>query len=105
MSEEPLVSWLRSRLPPIPEPLLPLLLEGDEEALVEGGLTATVALAGRGMDHLISALERPGRDRDAAFRLLSADALLTYACEAAAEEEDARAGLERIMEGSVERLG
>jgi hypothetical protein len=103
--EEQLVSWLRGRLPSIPEPFLPFLLEGDEEVSGEGAEPTAMALAGRGMEDLAAAIARPGRDREAAFRLLSADAFLTYACEAATEEEDVRAGLERILESSVDRLG
>jgi hypothetical protein len=45
---------------------------------------------------LASALSKPGRVREAAFDLLTADALLTYACEAALEGEDPAAALARL---------
>lgn len=57
------------------------LLEGAERALGE-------------------ALARPGRNREGAFALLAADALLTYACEDAARAE--RPGAELL--GILERL-
>ncbi|MDF2697623.1 MAG: hypothetical protein K0S65_6006, partial [Labilithrix sp.] len=40
---------------------------------------------------------RLGRVRDSAFRLLEADALLTYACEAALERDDPETALQRIL--------
>ena len=64
-----LESWLSGRLPPAPEAMSSWLRQGDVEA---------VPLAVR----------NPGRNRDSAFHLLTADALLTYACEAAATEAD-----------------
>jgi hypothetical protein len=50
-----------------------------------------------GRDRLEAALARPGRVRESAFRLLEADALLTYACEAALEAEDPAGALRRIL--------
>jgi len=52
-------------------------------------------LAGAGLE----ALERvrPGRVRGSAFELLGADALLTYACEAALELEDPRGRFESLL--------
>ena len=54
-----------------------------------------------GVEALSRALEKPGRNRETAFELLAADAFLTYACEAVAQEADVGAGLE----GLLERLG
>jgi hypothetical protein len=41
-----------------------------------------------------------GRVRESALELLTADALLTYACEAALERPDPGAALARILEGA-----
>ena len=46
----------------------------------------------------VSCLARPGRDREGAFHLLAADALLTYACEASAGEEDVERSLVDLLE-------
>jgi hypothetical protein len=46
----------------------------------------------------------PGRVRASAFHLLAADALLTYACEAAMEEADPRAELlETLQQAAAPR--
>jgi hypothetical protein len=57
------------------------------EALLEGGL----AELGR-------ARAEPGRVRRSAFHLLAADALVTYACEAALEHADPEEALRRVLE-------
>jgi hypothetical protein len=49
------------------------------------------------LDALGRARARPGRHRESAFDLLAADALVTYACEAAVEGEDIEDGLSRIL--------
>lgn len=46
---------------------------------------------------LDEARSRPGRIRESAFQLLAADALVTYACEAALEESDPPAALRAIL--------
>lgn len=51
------------------------------------------ALTDLAVGALGSARARPGRIRESAFDLLAADALLTYACEAALESADAEASL------------
>ena len=78
-----LESWLSGRLPPAPEAMSSWLRQGEVEAtpLVQ-------ALLSRGRRSLSEAVRNPGRNRDSAFHLLTADALLTYACEAAATETD-----------------
>ncbi len=58
------------------------------------------ALAASARIHLDAARLRPGRDRGAAFELLAADALLTYACEAALEADDPDAALSALIEVS-----
>jgi hypothetical protein len=79
--------WLESRTPAPPAEL---------RAAVEAALGAsnatepqpTSGLADAGTSRLAAALGSPGRVRTAAFDLLAADALVTYACEAALESED-----------------
>ncbi len=46
---------------------------------------------------LDAARAQPGRVRESAFHLLAADALVTYACEAALEEGDPPAALRTIL--------
>ena len=95
MTPPSLKDWLQGRQPPVPGDFLPhLTREGGHVGGPEG-------LADRGMGQLHQALDRPGREREAAFRLLAADAFITYACEAAVEGEGA---LERI-EDLLIRLG
>lgn len=91
MSVNALDVWLQNRKPEVPRPLLPLLLEGWE------GPVDPSSLGARGVEVLHRALERPGRDRGAAFDLLAADALLTYACEDIVQERDIVSDLKRIM--------
>lgn len=80
---ETLEEWMGRRIPKIPEPFLPYLVPGDPR-VHEGA----EALMDAGSESIHRALASPGRNRVAAFHLLAGDALLTYACEAAAEEED-----------------
>lgn len=56
------------------------------------------ALAEAGAAALDEAMALPADDRASAFRLLAADALLTWACEAAAGAADPRDALERVLE-------
>lgn len=85
-------AFLDSRTPSPPAPLArwlgaSALPSGDVSgALLEAGLTA-----------LDACRAAPGRVRSSAFHLLGADALLTYACEAALEAEDPRAALRSMV--------
>jgi len=54
-------------------------------------------LAAEARTRLAEARASTGRVRESAFRLLEADALLTYACEAALESEDPEAALRGIL--------
>lgn len=84
--------WLARRSPAPPVPLARWLegvgFSGDEpgKALLEGAL-----------GELGRARAAPGRVRASAFHLLAADALVTYTCEAALEEEDPAEALGRIL--------
>lgn len=80
--EEGLRDWLRDRRPEVPAAFLSLLLPGETRAF-----TGPEGLEEAGAEAVAEALAAPGRNRTAAFRLLAGDALLTYACEAAAGEE------------------
>lgn len=85
-------AWLDGREPPAPQALAEWLAVPDRPL----GRVDSLVEAGR--DALAAALARPGRDRGAAYLLLGADALITYACEAAVEERDVEAGLSRVLE-------
>ena len=89
--------WLKARIPGVPSDFLPHLLDhGSTETPTAEGLEAM------GEEAIARALKRPGRDREAAFALLTGDAFLTYACEASAEG-DGDVG-EALM-GIINRLG
>jgi hypothetical protein len=86
--------WLATREPTPPTEL-------EEHLVVPDGSSSLVDLLAAGAGEALNqAVRRPGRRRDAAFLLLGADALFTYACEAAAEEEDVEAALRRVLDGA-----
>lgn len=86
-----LADWIARRRP-VPPADLAARVRGEG-----GSTTFDVALTDVGCDRLGQARARPGRVRDSAFRLLEADALITYACEAALETEDPPGALRRIL--------
>ncbi len=90
---DPLARWLDNRAPPPPD-----RLRSRFEPVHGGGASLSEALGRLAVGHLAEALKLPGRNRAAAFYLLAADALLTYACEAAVEQEDPEAALSRVLE-------
>lgn len=65
----------------------------------DGGL-GSGELADGGLRALREALARPGRDREGAYALLAADALLTRAARELAGEEDP----ETVLEGLIRRV-
>ena len=84
-------AWLSTRQPS-PPPQLSEALHAD------GGQGAMhVRLAGAAVAQLDWARANPGRRRESAFHLLAADALLTYACEAALESHDADGSLSNLL--------
>ena len=87
-------AWLDARRPEAPAELRSAL-----DSCVEGHESGSVSEVFRGaaLRSLDSALVRPGRVRESAFELLAADALLTFACEAALEREDPRSGLTGLL--------
>jgi hypothetical protein len=86
-----LQQWLEARKPaPPPDLAAAVTLEerpGDRAEL----------LAAEGVARLHLARSRLGRERTSAFRLLEADALVTYACEAALQGDDPEGALRRIL--------
>jgi hypothetical protein len=93
--------WLASRKPEPPPQLAGRLAEIVGDEAFNGASTADV-LIGRGIETLRSALS----DRDGALDLLAADALITYAMEAAADDfatMDATAAdaIQRVARGTA----
>lgn len=86
-------TFLATRTPPPPEALAAWLSRADLDGVAPLG-----GLASEGLEALDRARAEPGRVRESAFHLLAADALLTYACEAAMEEDDPAASLTDLME-------
>ncbi len=95
-----LADWLRSREPGVPEAFLPRLLEDGASSEVDPW---TLYEKGRG--ELRASLEFPGRHRASAFRLLAADAFLTYACELMAGRDDPGGDLEALVRTLGRELG
>ena len=90
-------AWIGTRRPQPPMELGPWLDGVTTEAPSARAMTRIgVAALGR-------ARARPGRIRDSAFRLLAADAMITYACEAALEEDDQDAVLRMILRQAAGR--
>lgn len=86
-----LAAWLSERRPRPPSDLAAALRPRE----TEGAPEAVLAEVARGRLEL--ARSRPGRVRETAFRLLEADALFSYACEAALETGDPDRALRRIL--------
>lgn len=85
-------AWLEARRPAPPADLAARLVGLDLE-----GETLVEALTHAGRTRLDEARARPGRVRESAFLLLEADALLTYAAEAALETRDPAGALRSIL--------
>ena len=90
-----LKEWVADREPPAPEELRRWLEPGPSQ-----GSSVSEELGDAAAHHVDEVLKLLGRNREAAFHLLAADALLTYACEAAAGEEDTEA----VLTGLLDRL-
>jgi sRNA-binding protein len=87
--------WMASRRPAPPPDFAAALDFGAAAGALED------QLAEEARRRLAQARAKLGRVRESAFRLLEADALLTYACEAALEREEPRAALQRILDATV----
>ena len=99
-------SWLSARRPASPFELAATLRE-KVSSVEEQGMTMADTLSATARACLQQAQSRSRRTREAAFHLLTADALVTYACEAALESADSDATLDatlmeilRVGEGS-----
>jgi len=88
-------AWLEERISRVPAGLAERLDRGEEAETIPTALLARGLGAVDGMGALA-----PG-DREGAYRLLVADAYLTWACEAAAEAPDPGDVLEELLD----RLG
>lgn len=88
--------WLAERTPPPPEPVARRLRQKNYR-----GETVSEALATAAIEELRQARATPGRVRASAYHLLAADALLTYACEAALDEADACVELSKILRSAA----
>ena len=112
--------WLRARAPgPVMELERWLAPEGaaaaadadgreregrpGRSAAPDGDVPVSEELARAAGLALERALARPGRIRESAFDLLAADALFTWACEAALEEDEPEERLHRILEETLGR--
>lgn len=87
--------WITGRRPRPPRALLDLLERGGETVAGPG---RPLRLARRGAELLEDVLRARAEDRETAFLLLEADALITYACEAAAEEADPEGSLRDVRD-------
>lgn len=91
-----LKAWINERRPASPVELGPWIDASGVTAVSALGLTNIAC------DALEQARLSPGRVRNSAFQLLTADALITYACESALDGEDPDLVLRVIMQHSAD---
>lgn len=91
--------WLSDRRPTPPRSLKPAL------RMTRDGASIIEALTLEGCDRMRQASARLGAVRDSAFHLLAADALVTYACEAALEAEDPGEALSMTLQAVASPAG
>ena len=94
--------WLDERCPPAPPELRSAVDEAVAGPRPSEDDSVVVALDRATVACLEAALDRPGRVRESAFALRTADALLTYACEAALDADDPDAVLRSFLPGLLE---
>jgi hypothetical protein len=95
------IDWLATRRPPAPDELKGWFKIPDDGADPDGSMASVSgSLMKAALVHLGDAVVRPGRDREAAYQLLAADALITYGCEAASEETNVRSALRAVLDGT-----
>ena len=93
------IDWVATRTPPAPDELKAWLKIPDDASDPDGGVASMPeSLLRAGLLHLEEAVGRPGRDREAAYQLLAAAALVTYGCEAASEAPDVRGVLREVLD-------
>lgn len=88
--------WMTGQRP-APPPELAARMADAVEGEAAGRDDVASVLAERGVAGLDEARRAPGRVRESAYRLLTADALLTYACLAALDAPDPRPFLEELV--------
>ena len=95
-----LKAWISARRPVSPVELGPRIDASGVTAVSVVGLTKIACDA---LERQVCSPVRwfPGRVRNSAFQLLTADALITYACELALDGEDSDLVLEVIMQHSA----
>lgn len=96
MTERDPAVWVAGRTPAPPGELRERLhrtLESSERS----GPALHLTLAHAAEEELERARRRSPRDREAAYDLLAADALVTYACEAALELAEPEAALRELI--------
>ncbi|HSW30843.1 MAG TPA: hypothetical protein VLH75_15260 [Longimicrobiales bacterium] len=84
-------SFLSRRTQPAPEALAARLVAGAS------GVEAIWGLTDQAAGELASSRAMAGRVRESAWHLLAADALITYACEAALDGVDPPRALEELL--------
>lgn len=92
-----LAEWLAERRTRPPEDLLHRMVVEEPVGGEDLELPRDIAVAAA-TDELRRALEHPGRVRESALALLVADGWITYACEAALDEDDPVAALRSVTE-------
>ena len=106
-------AWLASRQPPAPDALqarLAVLVDAHPEW---EGVPLPDAMLAAGEELLQAVIAAPSKDRRSALDLLAADACVTYAFEAAADEpsrlvelaESSMQRIARVAAGSGSRVG
>jgi hypothetical protein len=92
-----LQAWLAEREPAVPAALL-IELGGERAAVAPGSLCETLAAEARSA---LADVRTGAGERRGAFRLLAADAYLTWASEVALASDDPAAALLRIVQEVV----
>ncbi len=87
-----LESWLEPRLGGVPESLRRRILAAVRRYAVSSQSTAHRSQLTEIAENLLSEAKSAPPSRDTALTLLTADALITYACEALAEGDPERLG-------------
>jgi len=88
--------WLEARRPAAPADLIGAMVDARSPASTADVRTV---LGQAALSDLARARARPGRVRASAFHLLAADGLLTYACEAALDENAPAEALRQVLRG------
>lgn len=93
MSPADLSTWIAARVPPVPAGFSEWMRPGDPGRPATS--TDLAAEAAAALDRTLVGSDRP---RGGAFDLLAADGFLTWAAEAALDESDPDAALDRLVD-------